>query len=232
MKRVKVRPIKAVSLQPRWARWSVLAVALLVIVPTLALGARTKYSSKSYRPASAAKLGGGLFELDGNIAVDQGVGADDWLSILGTGPGYTPPPRAELQFTTGVLHDSNIIVEDTGAVIADNIFTGGSTGDLQDIAQLSSDPTVNQKTWLWAARTGGPDKDDIQNSFSAIYKQASFLDPTVKDTIIYAGGDRYDNSGDAQMGFWFLQEQAHPLSDGHFHTGITLASPLTRPEPR
>src|SRR5206468_1166056 len=101
----------------------------------------------------------------------------------------------------------------------DNIFTGGSTGDLEDIG--TSPTNIRAKSWLWVARSGGPDKDDIQNGFAAAYRTDPYDNGAVHspsgDLILYAGGDRFDNSGDAQLGFWFIQQGMFNLSDGHFH---------------
>ena len=69
----------------------------------------------------------------------------------------------------------------------DNIFTGGGSKDGNDIS-------------AWDSRTGAPpDKDDIEHVYAAAYTLPN------TDTAIYFGADRYDNSGDAQIGFWFLQ---------------------------
>lgn len=69
----------------------------------------------------------------------------------------------------------------------DNIFTGGGSKDGHDIAD-------------WDSRTGAPpDKDDIEHAFAAAYRLPN------NDTALYFGADRYDNSGDSQIGFWFLQ---------------------------
>src|SRR5258708_6886743 len=147
MKRVRVRTSKAVSRQPRWSRWSLLAVAILVVVPTLALASRTKnyYKTKGH---SSIMLGlGALFELDGNVVVD--AGADDWSRVLGPNspplPGNQPPngpsydggaPNSHLQFTTGAVHDEAFSPADNPSLVfGDDIFTGGSTGDLEDISQ-------------------------------------------------------------------------------------------------
>src|SRR5262245_6994978 len=69
------------------------------------------------------------------------------------------------------------------------IFTTGGSKDVNDINQ-----------WQWKDQLGGlPDKDNITNAYAAAYRG-----PT-GDLIIYFGADRFDNSGDAQMGFWFFQ---------------------------
>src|SRR5262249_15228264 len=43
-------------------------------------------------------------------------------------------------------------------------------------------------------------KDDITHAYAALY-----TDPSNNHSILYAGLDRYDNSGDATAGFWFFR---------------------------
>jgi hypothetical protein len=68
------------------------------------------------------------------------------------------------------------------------IFTGGGSKDVQDISQ-------------WQYTSGSvPDKDEINDAYAAAY-----TDATTGDVLLYFGADRYDNSGDSQIGFWFFQ---------------------------
>jgi hypothetical protein len=67
-----------------------------------------------------------------------------------------------------------------------SIFVGGGSKDDLDVSQ-------------WKFKDGSvPDKDDITNAYAVAYKVNT-------DLVIYAGADRFDNSGDAFMGFWFFQ---------------------------
>jgi hypothetical protein len=71
------------------------------------------------------------------------------------------------------------------------IFTGGGSKDTNDLNQ-----------WAWKDQLGGlPDKDNITNAYAAAYPDA------LGNLIIYFGADRFANSGDAQLGFWFFQSQ-------------------------
>ncbi|WCE30787.1 hypothetical protein [Vibrio sp. SCSIO 43137] len=97
-------------------------------------------------------------------------------------------------------------VEFTG-IIADpspvSIFTGGRK-DIQDIPQ-------------WSHKHGSvPDKDDLTNAYAAAYAVPSDADPEVNDLVIYFGADRFANTGDAFMGFWFFQSQVVAMEDGSF----------------
>jgi hypothetical protein len=82
------------------------------------------------------------------------------------------------------------------------IFTNG-TKDIDDI-----------NAWAWKDDAGGlPDKDNLEHAFAARYSITktgpstgtcpSGTAPTCE--VLYFGSDRFDNSGDAQQGFWFLQ---------------------------
>ncbi|PWI34745.1 hypothetical protein DI392_00215 [Vibrio albus] len=68
----------------------------------------------------------------------------------------------------------------------------------------------------WSYKDGSvPDKDDITNAYAAAYGIPSDADPLVDDLVIYFGADRFANSGDAFMGFWFFQDQIG-LDNGKF----------------
>ena len=143
----------------------------------------------------------GLFELDGNPQDSNGAGLpDDWDWLYdncasdGSCPGGVP-----FEFT-GIIADPAPV----------SIFTTGGSKDIYDISS-------------WKHKDGAvPDKDDITNAFAAAYVNltdvcysSSGYDPecddsgtelvhSANDQLIYFGFDRYDNSGDAFGGFWFL----------------------------
>ena len=71
------------------------------------------------------------------------------------------------------------------------IFTGGGSKD-------------DLNTTGWKHKNGStPDKDELLNGYAARYGDN-----------IYFGADRYSNSGDAVMGFWFFQEEVTPQAGG------------------
>src|SRR5207237_8406742 len=91
-----------------------------------------------------------------------------------------------------------------------SIFTGGGSKDPIDINQ-----------WSWKDGAGGlPDKDNLEHGFSVRYSETSSAtcpggtNPTCE--LIYFGSDRFDNSGDAQQGFWFFQ---NPITLGNTPNG-------------
>lgn len=125
------------------------------------------------------------FELDGNV-LDAGTAGDDW-STANFG-GLSGNQLAK----TGVLADP----------APQSIFTGGGSKDDLDLnGPLSG-------AGGWKHKTGSvPDKDDITNAYAVAYNVGGKL-------VIYAGADRFDNSGDAFMGFWFFQNQVGLGSGG------------------
>ena len=85
------------------------------------------------------------------------------------------------------------IVEDPAGV---GIFTGGGSKDTRDITQ-------------WRHTSGSvPDKDEITHAYAKFFDSAN--------SIIYFGADRFDNNGDASIGFWFFQDNVKALADGTF----------------
>lgn len=84
---------------------------------------------------------------------------------------------------------------------ASSIFTGGGSKDPQNLDQ-----------WSWKDAGGLPDKDNLQHAYAARYS----LTPNATTCpsggaatceLLFAGLDRFDNSGDAQNGVWFFQSK-------------------------
>lgn len=171
----------------------------------------------------------GAFELDGNATND---GIDDWDNVCHEVT-VTNDPDDEIpdQCTTAGDTSGATAVDwtDDGALNA-TIFTGGGSKDPQDIPN-----------WLWKDESGGlPDKDNLLHAFAARYS----LDPDEDGSdgtlcpagsfpsceLLYFGSDRYDNSGDAQQGFWFLQDEVTtggaPAGGGTRFTGTHLPGDL------
>jgi hypothetical protein len=96
---------------------------------------------------------------------------------------------------------------------ASSIFTGGGSKDPQEIDQ-----------WLWKDAGGLPDKDNLRHAYAVRYSLPATpasgscpngtgganepaYDATIPCVVLYFGSDRFDNSGDAQQGFWFFQSK-------------------------
>ena len=149
------------------------------------------YATSSY---ASHTLATGEFELDGD-ALDSVVNTvagdvDDWSSL------YADLIDTGNDLPTGEIPGTFSHQADPAG---DGIFTGGGSKDDLPIAG-------------WEHKDGSvPPKDEITNAFAAAYNAAG-------DLIITFGLDRYSQSGDANVGFWFLQgDLSDPLpADGTF----------------
>jgi len=142
---------------------------------------------------SPSSPGGGVddtavFELEGNALDDAQIGilaapGDDWQDVYHSVTGGTPTAH-----TSAVSFVSDIVNSQS-----DSSFLGTSSKDTQDITQ-----------WTWTGSKAQA-KDDIAHAYAAGYTL------TNGDTAIYAGMDRFDGSGDATAGFWFVQDSSFDL---------------------
>ena len=101
------------------------------------------------------------------------------------------------EYTAGRLSGSGgAFIDDPILATADPIFTGGGSKDDNDVTG-------------WKNTVGSvPDKDNINTAY------ARALTDTNGHQLIYFGADRFDDSGDAQMGFWFFQNEVKPSGGG------------------
>ena len=75
-------------------------------------------------------------------------------------------------------------------------FTTGGSKDENDIPS-------------WAITSNAvPDKDELTDAYAAVYQLNG-------ETWVYFGADRFDNEGDAQIGFWFFQNNVG-IANGDF----------------
>ena len=126
------------------------------------------------------------FELDGNAVSSTG---EDWSSFFVPAPGgYNGE---------AIVHTELLIDRPESPLMG--IFTGGGSKDEQNIPN-----------WGWRAGSP-PAKDEISHAYAAQY-----VDSVTGHEILVFGMDRYDTSGDAQLGFWFLQGSVMPVAGGDF----------------
>lgn len=99
----------------------------------------------------------------------------------------------------------------------DVVFNNTDTADAASFVPDGNGPTIftgggskdDLNTTGWKHKNGStPDKDELLNGYAARYGDN-----------IYFGADRYSNSGDAVMGFWFFQEEITALAGGSFGPG-------------
>jgi hypothetical protein len=171
-----------------------------------ALAAFTILAGTAYYAGTALAVHDeGVFELEGNATagVDaanpanplaQPPGGDDWAAV------FAGTDSAE---ATSFVNDTTKLGTLAGA--GDSILTGGSTKDIYDIGP----------SWLWKETnvTSVQDKDDIEHAMAAEYKvdktggQCGSSGATPECVLLYFGADRFSNSGDSVMGFWFFKQQ-------------------------
>jgi hypothetical protein len=133
------------------------------------------------------------FELDGNIAQNSAT-KDDWTSINAAQASVLPEAAGRLVKRVFVNDGLNM-----------SIFTGGGSKDPLDLSGALS------SAGGWKHKAGSvPDKDEIINAYAAAYNISG-------DLVVYAGADRFDNSGDAFMGFWFFKSAVSLNANGSFN---------------
>jgi hypothetical protein len=159
----------------------------------------------------------GAFELDGNASTLHGAGAPDDADRVCYQNAINPVAQGGLGLSAGaaqtlctanagvstVVGPPSITPEAASwadATVDLTIFTGGGSKDPQDPGN----------SWLWKPKDTIPDKDTIDHAFAARYALTpnattcpSNGAPTCE--VIFFGVDRFDNSGDAQLGFWFFK---------------------------
>jgi len=194
-----------------------------------------------FSPALMAVHNTGKFELDGNA---DSLFTDDWdrvcyqvavTPVAQGGLGLTTQQATAKCTATSATTGASAVAWTTDNLISGTpsanatIFTGGGSKDPIDINQ-----------WAWKDGAGGlPDKDNLLHAFAARYKQPSSPScpgvggetggATTCD-VIFFGSDRYDNSGDAQQGFWFLQNTVtlanNAVGGGSGFSGVHRAGDL------
>jgi len=144
----------------------------------------------------------GIFQLDGDAQTSTNTAgtpaaSDDWDKVCNQVTGGGLAGCGTTAVTTGATAVSWTAEPNSNS----SIFTGGGSKDPIDINQ-----------WAWKDDAGGlPDKDNLEHGFAARYSAPpstncpSGTNPTCE--LIFFGSDRFDNSGDAQQGFWFFQNR-------------------------
>ncbi len=100
-------------------------------------------------------------------------------------------------FTGGGSPNAFVFIEDQDPE-GDDIFTGGG-----------SKVPLDFDGYKWKLDPPPPDKNNIVNAFAANYVVSG-------EQIIYFGADLYAENGDAELGFWFLQDEVTLVSGGSF----------------
>jgi hypothetical protein len=166
-----------------WQRWGLRGVAPLAALVLLAA---------FMVPANAAPYAGGvettgLFQLEGNT-VPTACPPNDWAGLYNAfqADNTTPPCGSDgFKFVADGVGSSD-----------STYWSGGGSKDAYD-------PALGP--WMWAPNDTSPDKNDIDNAFAAAYHLGGGASATDLTRFLFFGADRFNTSGDAQMGFQFLQ---------------------------
>src|SRR5439155_9225181 len=140
------------------------------------------------------------FELDGNQAVDT-PGRFDWTSFFNAAGQPSPalPDASRPGFTnSGFSKD-----------FSRNADGSYSTADHTTFATGSKDTLSITPGWQCSFANNVNDKIDILNAYAVAY-----TNPANGHEILYFGLERFSNSGDANVGFWFLQDNVNCVSPG------------------
>src|SRR5262245_7322213 len=122
----------------------------------------------------------------------------DWDQV-NTDSMTNPPGTSAGADAVSFDHDP-LIPAGGGKFVDGSQFTGGGTKDIWNI----TGPFTNSGGWRWS--TGDPpDKDDILDAYAARYSN-----------MLYFGADRTSNNGDAQIAFWFFQNEIKQVAGGTF----------------
>src|SRR5262245_32511225 len=190
----------------RRRHWSVLCcLALAMGAGVLAIS-----GAQAFGP-----IGDTLFELDASL--DPGTGASPKAAITDNSGAGLPDDwdRVCHKFTSGAqcaaAADDHAIARSfdsetaaDGTADQRTIFTTGGSKDQQPLNK-----------WQWKDNVGGlPDKDNLLHAMAARYTSGT-------NAFIFFGADRFDNSGDAQIGFWFFKTTVCTNDDGSFGNALS-----------
>jgi hypothetical protein len=155
----------------------------------------------------------GRFQLDGDASSSTPgtpPATDDWDMVCHQ---YAQPANC---ITSSNTTGSRSGVWTSEPNLSASIFTGGGSKDPQNI-----------NNWAWKDAGGLPDKDNLLHAFAVRYSltpAATCPSSELTCEVIYFGSDRVDNSGDAQQGFWFLQQKvglgSNSVGGGSGFTGL------------
>jgi uncharacterized repeat protein (TIGR01451 family) len=130
---------------------------------------------------------------------------------------------------------SNAVFGDGGSSFAHSFVTDAVNSTSDDIFTGAARDTEGIQTGPWRFKESKPSaKNDISHAYAA-----ASVDPNNGHVLLFAGLDRYDNSGAAAAGFWFFHNPigenpgvtsngGHPFTGQHADGDILLVSDFTR----
>jgi hypothetical protein len=142
-------------------------------------------------------VGGGIFELDGNIAQNAATPPPyDWACVFPSAPSATCPPPASVMLSK--IFQPDYALPDATTFAASN----------KDIVNVSS--------WQCGTSNNLLGKDDIQNAYGAAFVPTT--GPKANHLLLFLAQERATTTGDSFAGFWLMQHE-HACSGGSFTNG-------------
>ena len=154
------------------------------------------------------------------------------LSLLMQAGVLANPPSALAVHDEGLFELDGNAVDEAAAgddwqngvpAAGDTLFIPGSVEkdgvDTTYFAQGGSKDHHDINEWHYSATDVAPDKDELIDVFAAAFD-------TADGSIVYFGADKFDDSGDAQIGFWFFQGAVSLGANGLFNGVHTVGDVL------
>lgn len=149
--------------------------------------------------AHAVHDGANVFELDGDVADSPAGGPTDWAALFNSSGAKILPLAGG---ATAAVFAADHATPDA------SYFQGGGSKDINPISDYNC-TTVNNPT----------DKNEILNAYAVAFEPTTGLD--AGDLIVYFGLERFDNDGDANVGFWLFQNPVGCTASGGGGTPFT-----------
>ncbi|HEU0244650.1 MAG TPA: hypothetical protein VFQ75_12150 [Candidatus Limnocylindrales bacterium] len=170
----------------------------------------------------------GVFELEANaVAGNTGVG---------TG---SDPANPQSQPVGGEDWDAvfgGTSTADATSFVTDTTLSGGLAGAGDSILSTNTKDIQLIGDWQWkqTTSTSVQDKADIEHAYAAQYvvdktgDQCGTAAGTADCALLYFGADRFSNSGDTVMGFWFFKSNITPVGPDASGNGTFTGSHTAR----
>ena len=140
------------------------------------------------------------FELDGNIADSPAGSPFDWTSFFNAAGAESPVlPDASRPGYDASGFDRDFVTNANGSF---------NTSDNTTFATGSKDTLPIAPGWQCNVDNNVLSKSDVMNSYAVSFTNAA------DEEILYFGLERNANTGDGNVGFWFLQDEVGCVSPG------------------
>ena len=190
--------------------------------------------------AGTLATGSAVFAVHDEVVFELEANAVDGNSGVGTG---SDPANPQSQPAGGEDWDAIFAETDTAdarSFVTDTTILGTLAGQGDSILSTNTKDIQEIVDWDWkqTTSTSVQDKADIEHAFAAQYivdktgEQCGSVPGTAECTLLFFGADRFSNSGDTVMGFWFFKGNVaavgpNATGDGTFtgsHTPRTATS--------